>query len=116
MSYEKEKQLVDSLAEKTASGKLKWEEGGLGDAQATIGQYTISIEEGRSPSGSTLIYIAMYDVEAKKIDSFHDEQLDSPAGPNIYFKVMKDLLARARKQATGADEALDSVLKNINEL
>lgn len=116
-AFHKEKKLVDNLVEKTLSGKISWSDSPFGDEPWTmIGDHRVSLEEGRSANGSTLIYVVIRDNEHREIDRFHDENLDQTNQSPIYFKILKDLYLTSNRQAKGADKAIDDILKGMDNL
>lgn len=115
--FQKERKLVDSLIEKTDSRKIDWNDGIFEDEPwAKIGQHRISIEEGRDANGSVLIFVVIRDLDGKEIDRFNDENLDAGGPPGVYFRSLQTLHKQASRQAKGADQAIEDVLRDIGKL
>lgn len=107
--------LVRKLHDQTALKSLHWKSDGDGDPFTQIGDYYVTVKEGRSGSGATIIRIVVEDREVNEIDSFSDEDLDDDFSTD-YFDLMKELAKSSRRQAKGSDKAIDDILKKLDNL
>jgi hypothetical protein len=114
---EKERKLVDSLVAKTGAKKISWTESvPLGNPEALIGDHIIALEEGRNANGASLFMVVIMDKNYREIDRFDDEALDGQNRGGQYFTLLSELYERASKQARGAEDAIENLLKNIDDL
>ena len=110
---EKFKSTLERISELTKQNRLPWDEDPNGnDAPwVKVGEHFIVLREGRNHSGSVIYRVSIEDQDEKVIDSFSDEDLGGPS-----FRVFESLFKSARRQAKGADKALDEVLKGLENL
>jgi len=115
-SLQKLAEMTTVLLKKTKSREIIWETTSIEDTYATsLGNYTIHIYEHPGSAGQTDIYIQIYNNSGHPIDQFSDVTLsglgiDTP-GYDGFFSIMSELFLLAARQASGADEAVDEILK-----
>lgn len=114
-SLEQQMALVDKLANLTREGRLDWRADEDGEPFAELGAYFINLKEGRNANGSTTYRVIIEDKEVKTVDAFDDEDIDATAGGK-YYVLLKKTINMARRKAKGADQALDEILKRLDEI
>ena len=120
-SQRKYQSLIDKLYQSTITGNLVWGADLLDDKVLTtqIGTKTVEIGEGRSDSGEPLVRVTIRDDAGKALDTFDDESLSGlpVTGGSFggYWSLMSDLLAYAKRQATGAEDAIDEILTVLDD-
>lgn len=112
MSDIKYREIVDLLLDKTENGELIWRETAESETiQVSFSMYSITINQ-TSTIWSQLNYeISIYNSEGKKIDSFYALTLGSD-----YLGRVSLLYQKARRQALGADKALDEILNALKDV
>jgi hypothetical protein len=112
MAFDKYKQLVDRLSQKTLNKELTWKESAQANAfQVSFTNYSVSFsEQGAGPDYS----IAIINSSGEVVDTFTDVDLDEGKG-TAYFRKMGDLFQTARRQALGVDQAIDEILDDLGE-
>lgn len=107
-------ELIDRLYIQTTSKKITWTQIHFSDSVcAKVGTYEISLEMNEGPEGP----IARCEIKSENgsvVDTFTDEDLSGQV-PSVddysaYWPLMRDLRNLAVRRATGADDALDSIL------
>ena len=113
MTTEKYEKIVDGLARKTANDELEWKETADPNTfQVSFVNYSITIEERYVPEQNLPDYlVTIRNSEGNAIDSFSDTFLDQRSMG--YYKVMRDIYQKARRQALGVDSALDEILNEL---
>lgn len=107
--------LVEKIYELTVSSELKWNVSPIRDGySAPIGDRFVEILEARSGNDENDIVLAITDKDGNVLDSFNDVAL-ADAVPRIsgfrnYYFLMSDLLKRAGRVSSGAEDVLDNVL------
>jgi hypothetical protein len=115
---EKLRGLVETLYISTQQGKVDWNlSGNKNDAWSNVGGFRVEIGEDSADSFETDIRITVYNDAGDQIDTFSDSYFrgQSPSRINLnnYFAVMSTLLEMAKRQASGADAAIDSILQSL---
>jgi hypothetical protein len=106
--------LITLLHDKTLNNKLTWE--ATTDENSFItsfSDYTVKIE-GYSTEQGSYYTLTVLDSLANVIDEVYDYNFDNSdfnQDPEAY---MRELYQSARRQASGIDEALDSILRQLN--
>ena len=110
---EKQSALIKKVYERTEAGMLAWTEriGGEGYS-ISFPEYSININA-LSGSRGTSYWVDIVNHEGKVIESFSDKSLSEAAWDEDYSDLMRNLYTLARRQALGADEALDDLLEKL---
>lgn len=110
--------LAEKLISLTNEGKLEWKEDpNHNDAPwVKVGDLYVVLREGRNAHGASLFRISLETDSEEVIDSFTDEELDAETNSDYYFKQLDLLFSKARRAASGADKALEKVLKGLEDL
>jgi hypothetical protein len=118
---EKFRNLIDGLYSKTSDGLLEWHaahDPSIGYA-AELGTASVVIYAGQNEDGEPIIGIRLL-LNKKIVDSFDDESLrgidPGVHGFDHYYPYMAELYEMARRKATNADAAIDSILKELDSL
>jgi hypothetical protein len=115
----KYKQIVDALYANTKSKSVLWKLTDRGNPYTQFGNYSVLLENKEDADGAPYILVTITDILGKFIDNFSDNTLseDSPSDSDLesYWKVMDTLIETARRQARGADSALDEILNQLNK-
>lgn len=111
--------LVEKLYEMTVSGEAVWRDEDLsGRFSTAIGSrkieiFSIATRDGGEPD----IIVRIVDFIGTVLDTFSDVDLvDAKTrvpGFYSYYSLMSDLLRRAARKASGAEDVLDSVLRDL---
>jgi hypothetical protein len=108
MAFEKYRQLIDELLSKTDQGRLQWQETAEpGSFQVSFPNYSVIIsQESNPPLPQNWRYrLRILNAEGRGVDWFSDYDLGDD-----YKARMADLYERARRQALGAEKAIDEIL------
>lgn len=114
---EKYKQLIDDLYSSTINKSLAWEEDWSGEIFASLGGKEIYLSSSRTSNGEPLEVIEIKNGD-QVIDYFNDHSVNrftNVEGFLNYYEKMKELRMLATRQARGADQAIDDVLKALKE-
>jgi hypothetical protein len=120
-TLEKYRTLVERLAKATLNNEIKWAIHPFSDElYCSLGKFRIVLEEGEDAEGSSLIIVRVKDEADTQIDVFSDNTINGPnpllAKYPTYWALMDDLHNLARRNAVGADKALDEVLNSLTPL
>jgi hypothetical protein len=105
----------------TKDKKIKWKYDPFDDnVTAAVSSYKVKLEEGRDSEGSPLLIITIVSTNGDEIDRFDDEDLKdfktSDPEHTSYWKLMSRTLHLAKRQARGADDAIDDILDDLDDL
>lgn len=115
-SNEKYRELVDKLLERTKSGKIDWDMGWGGKVQCNLGLYTVQLDEGETAEGEPLEFVHLLNQGDDVIDTFSDSDLQGGGlAANVYWTRMKELRILAQRKAKGVDQALNSILGELDD-
>lgn len=118
-TIDKYRKIVERLWVKTNNGTQKWEyvDDETTFARTYIGDITLIIEDGFDDD-VPVVAIELYR-NGKMIDRFTDEtvkgEVPSISNYESYFRLMSVLFDEARRRALGVDEAIDSVLDELED-
>jgi hypothetical protein len=117
-TLEKYRTLVERLTKATLNNKLKWSIHAFTDElYCSLAKFKVVLEEGEDAEGSSLIIVRVKDEDDNQIDVFNDNTINGPKPMltqySTYWALMADLYNLARRNAVGADKALDQVLGNL---
>lgn len=116
---DKQAKIVNGLYKSTQRGKIKWLpfEDEPGCVTAEISDKQVYINEYHS-NDTDSVKLEIY-ANGVLADSFIDDELSSSEVESVtnegWFLTMTSLLENARRKSTGADEVLDSLLKDLGE-
>jgi hypothetical protein len=118
MTQEKYVRLISKLAHTTNEGLVEWEPTARTDVyQAAFPAYGVRIWRDELDSGETDIVLAIVNSEGVVIDEVRDTSFQpGDFGTRGAFTVMSELFRNAKRRALGAEEALDALLKNLDEI
>jgi hypothetical protein len=113
-------QLLDRLIKKTEAGELKWEEAAASNAfQVSFPNYAVILSEAEGESDTVDYIVELVNSDGRVIDRFSDVTLEGtdPSARNApgHFNRMKSLFEVARRQALGVEQALDEILRQLEE-
>jgi hypothetical protein len=112
MSLDKYQQLIDQLLAKTERGSLEWRETAEPDTfLSSFSNYSVILTRREHAPNYFVHIISILNSEGKKVDTFCDDMGWDPG----YKQQLTDLYERARRQALGADKALDEILTQLKE-
>ena len=115
MNFDKQRRLVERLLERTRAGELVWQESIRPDVfQAAFQNSSVqikSVDDGRF----TEVHVSIVDAIGRIVDDFGRDGLDrdSPRQPGSWSRALEELYALARRSALRADDAIDSILAEI---
>jgi hypothetical protein len=118
MNNPKVEAMVRRIKEKTSEGQLQWEETeaeGVYQTAFTSYSVQVSLEDSREAQGTDVV-LRIFNSEGKMIEEVRDPDLvgdkyDSPKA----FKEMRELYDTARRYAMGVEQALDQILKDLDD-
>lgn len=115
---DKFRSLIEGLYGKTVSGNLMWYQfPDLTSVYVLFGDTRLELDDGQNNRGEPIISLTMYNKDGKVIDYFNDDHLKGSKPANYafpdYYILMSNLYEAARRSATGADKAVDEILKAI---
>lgn len=110
--------LIETLYNQTMDGKVKWATGfDKSTVSSNITDYQVELSEESSSGFENDIRCTIYDSGGDQIDTFTDTYFKgyqpSILGISSYYYLMQTLLEAARRQASGADAAIESLLKAL---
>lgn len=110
--------LIESLYRKTLSNSIEWIARESDMVMAQIGQRIVRLTCGPNENLLEILEIANPS-DGTILEKFNDEEVegepDQQLGEQSWYGMMQNLRELARRQATGADEAIDSVLKELGD-
>ncbi|WP_454760151.1 hypothetical protein [Caulobacter segnis] len=114
---DKYRQLSELLYEKTSAGHLKWEEDPLDNSFNTkIGPRLLEIDSSTDEDDNPIMIVRVY-FDGKMIERFDDEKIKGTKPKtlihNSYYVLLSDVYEIAKRNASGADEQLDDLLKDL---
>ena|SRR5579863_604914 len=118
MSEDRYKQLTERLIAKTDRYELDWKEGAAPhEFQVSFANYSLLLSVTDNQEGEPLYTIEILDSQGNTLDRFSDEDLSRQKllvdGVLAYHK-MAELYKKARRQALGANKALDEILGELD--
>lgn len=116
MNFDRQKRLTERLLEKTRAGELDWQESPASEAfQVSFTKYSTQISHAEL-GNDDLFRIEIIDKYGRIAESFSDQDLrfDGENYNTNWYSIMNEIFNGARRRVLGADEALDSILLEIN--
>jgi len=107
--------LVRLLHAKTQAGELQWERTAyLNNFQSSFPSYVVrvSMKQGEADAGPDY-YVAIRDQEGTLIERAGDADIERAVPNSRAFVLMGELYSMARRQALGVNQALDSLLSEL---
>jgi hypothetical protein len=118
MSLDKQKNLVSLLLKKTYAGKLDWKPSvDDGSFQVSFAKYSVRISIKLKLEEDDFA-IEIIDASGTVIDAFTDFELITSKAPDDetnWYRVMKELYEIARRTALGSEQALSSILDELED-
>lgn len=117
-SRDKQRKLVELLYKKTLERGIKWATNEEKQLFATISGRLLFVYDTINEQGEELIKFSLFDLNDKLSDSFTDETIKDPFAPRGFenwFTLCAALLEMGRRQASGADDALDAMLNELDD-
>lgn len=117
---QRQAKLAQRLYDMTKTKKINWKYDVFDDSVvAEFSKYKVSMEDGRDSEGSPFITITIFSLSDDEIDKFNDEDLKNistsdPEYPS-FWKLMSQTLNLAKRQARGADDAIDDILDELDD-
>lgn len=121
-NIDKHRALVDRLHARVLTGTIEWT---MDDFEpqvvlARMSNYFVELREGANENGEPLVLVVIRSSDGKSIETFSDEDITGKQPSNdqylSYWVLMEDLLARARRQASGVDKAIDDILDYLEDI
>jgi hypothetical protein len=110
---EKYRELIDRLSNKTEADELKWRETANPNMfQVSFPNYSITISKEKDPLEifEYIIIVGIVNSEGKGVDLFTQHDIGSN-----YAGQLSNLYQKARRQALGAEKALDEILNALKD-
>jgi len=113
--------LVEQLYTATAKRLITWILVSENVVHCGLAGKTITITEGTNENFEPLFIVQIFAGENSPREQFDDEDLKSYGAPNVgsfstYFGLISSLHKNAKRQATGADAILDSIIAELKSL
>ncbi len=109
--------VIEELYELTLAKKIEWEIDSDNEVKCALSKYFISLDQTEDAEGAPYISVKIRDGQGSIIDRFNDNDLANQrpniAGKTSYWQIMLDLIHQAGRQATGADDALDQIIQDL---
>ena len=115
---EKFKKLVNILYSKTYKKEIEWKNDDVLGTYCFVGSRMISLEEGHNEDMEPIETVEIRNSDGELAESFNDELFKddtAPAGFTSYWNLMTLIRETARRQATGADDAIDAILLELDD-
>ncbi len=115
---EKLRGLVEFLYLKTEESKLDWNLSfDRQSVWSVIGDYRIEIAEDQAESFEKDIRVTVFNKDGDQVDTFTDTyfsgKMPAKAKFNTYYLLMSTNLETAKRQASGADAAIETILTSL---
>lgn len=115
---EKYRKLIRKLYEKTNSNSIEWFTGRNSDFYCEVSSNYIHVRATRDADGEPLEIIEIRNSDDEVVDTFYDTDVGG-VSPGIsgfvdYYTLMTSLRQAARRNAHGADKALDDILGDLD--
>lgn len=115
MAYQKLASLTKKLSEKTKKGEVDWEETAeKGVYQASFSDYSLHLSKIGEGVNIKLL-ITIYDEEGQVMEQFDDEDIDPFFLDENIFAVMKEMYEFARRRAMGTEQAINKILRILED-
>ena len=121
MSHKKMAQLLNKLYSKTSNGELDWTVGDDGrSVKLKIADRMISLEDAGNDNDEPLELLTIFGRNGEVVERIDDEYFSGQdlldiSGHSSYWSLMASLREMAFRYATGADEALDEILNELDK-
>lgn len=119
-SIVKQRQLVETLYDLTSRKRIAWEKSSYRYGfDAEIGSSTINLTSSPGEFDENDYTIKIFNDDHEEVDAFSDIDINEPdLSPNVgefrnYYHLMETLFRSVKRQVSGADQALDEVLKAL---
>lgn len=119
-TIDKYRHLALRLYERTIAKGLRWQHDEMSSkVEAKIGQQIVSVTQSTNDNLEFLYIVEILNNAGVYLDGFNDEELGREVVPTpvamTYYSLMQSLYELARRQATGADVALDQMLAALDQ-
>ena len=116
----KKRRLVELLYRKTLERNINWTINDEGQIYATIAERSVFIYYRLSGEGEDLVVFNIFGKDGKLTDSFNDETISYdktvPLGFDNWYLLCAALLEMGKRQASGADDALDAMIDELDDI
>lgn len=113
MSEYRQWNLILRLFKRTKSESIDWDV--LGDENDVfvtgLADYAVSL----SKSSSNVYRVEIIDDDGRIVDSFSSASIDTPKAKTPAYTILREMYELARRQALGADKALDDILNALGD-
>jgi hypothetical protein len=118
-------ELLRALVANTSKGLLRWEATPTeGQFQVALSEYTLTARQIPSENGvpdENDYLFSIFNSEGQMVDSFSDvhvasESFDSPDARAGFYRAITDFYCKARSSALGVDQAISSILQELNNI
>lgn len=119
MSYPKLYTLVQRVSAVTKTGMRLWRETEADEVfQLSFTEYSIRVRKGesRSSQGMPEYFLSILNAVGDVVEEIGDEDGENPDVKAGLYQEMKEIFETARRQAMGVDQALDSILNELDAL
>ncbi len=118
MDVEKQTKLAKMLYRVTKNGNLKWgETSNENKVQTTVSKHVIQLEKHTRSRGEFDFIITVINKSGTIIDQFDDNTIGVEGSDYTdMYTEYKELWGIITRKISGADEALDEILKGLNEI
>lgn len=114
----KHRKFVNLLYRRTVDRNLKWNINDVGQLYVNVGSGTLFIVEGVNNQGEDSVVFKLFGSNGNMSESFSDDNLvynsEVPEGFGNWYLLCSALFEMAKRQATGADDVLDSMIAELD--
>lgn len=119
-TVDKYRQLAVRLYDRTIAKGIRWQfDADSNSVEAKIGHQFINLKQSINDDYEFLYVVEITTSSGVFLDGFNDEQLGRAIAPTAtsmtYYNVLENLFESAKRQATGADVALDQMLAVLEQ-
>lgn len=116
---DKQRRFVELLYKKTLERGIKWGINNDRQAYATIAGRSLFVYYGLNEEGEDLVIFSLFGENEQMSDNFTDETIKGsdavPAGFGNWYLLCSALLEMAKRQGSGADDALDAMIDELDD-
>lgn len=117
---DKFRELVLRLYDRTSDKKLSWAlKDNDGSVVCDMSDFSIRLSSTRTASNEPLEKVEVQNSSGQTLDLFYDTTVSGKVPPRsgyqTYYELMRELRVQARRQAIGADSALDTILRSLDK-
>lgn len=117
MATAKQQKLVDLLFDRSKEGKLNWSEGvNTNSFQVAFSEYSVVLSAQDTDHIDVDYSLLVMNTDGEIVDEITDNEMaQGTLDPKKIYKKFHDLFEMARRTARGSDEALNSIIEELDD-